>query len=88
MAGIGAWRPLMSSIGVSILRLLIGGRVKTDASAPVAATLAEDPETRNTRSGVPRPMPAGARLDDLLAASERKRAERFLAQVVRSDRRS
>jgi hypothetical protein len=88
MAGIGASRPLMSSTGVAIARLCIGRRVKTDPSSHANATLAEDPEERNTRSGVPRPMAAGARLDDALAASERKRAERFLAQAVRSDRRS
>jgi hypothetical protein len=87
MASIGASRPLTSSMGVAIVRSLIGGSVKTDP-AHLHATLAEDPEERNTRSGVSRPMPAGARLDETLAASERKRAERFVAQAVRSDRRS
>jgi hypothetical protein len=88
MAGIGGPRPRMSSLGLAIARLVIGVRAKPEPSARVDATLAEDPETRNTRSGVPRPMPAGGRLDELLVASERKRAERFVAQVVRSDRRS
>ena len=88
MAGIGASRPLLSSIGVAIVRSLIPAAAKTDPVPDVDATLVEDPETRITRSGVPRPMPAGTRLDDLLAASERRRAERFVAQAVSSDRRS
>lgn len=86
MAGIGASRPLMSSMGLAITGWFVRRTLTVD-SAPTVTAVVEDPETRNTRSGVPRPMPAGSRLDELLVASERKRAERFVAQF-RSDRRS
>jgi hypothetical protein len=87
MAGIGAARPLLSSIGLSLVRPFVPRSASlTDPAADTSPL--DDPETRMARSGVPRPMPAGSRLDDLLAASERKRAERFIAQAMRSDRRA
>ena len=87
MAEIGGSRPLLSSIGLSLVRPFVP-RSTTLTGAAADTSPLDDPETRLARSGVPRPMPAGSRLDDLLAASERKRAERFVAQAVRSDGRS
>ena len=87
MAGIGGSRPLLSSIGLSLVRPFVPRSANLTAVTADTGPL-DDPETRMARSGVPRPMPAGSRLDDLLAASERKRAERFVAQAMRSDGRS
>lgn len=83
MAGIGASRPLLSSIGLALVRPFVPRSANLTGPAADASPL-DDPETRMARSGVPRPMPAGSRLDDLLATSERKRAERFVAQAVKT----
>jgi hypothetical protein len=83
MGGIGGSRPLLSSIGLALVRPFVRRNAKTTGPEAGEGPL-DDPETRMARSGVPKPMPAGVRLDELLAASERKRAERFVAQAVRS----
>ena len=80
MSGIGGWRPLLSSIGLAVVRPFVRRNARTVNDG--AAMPVDDPE-RLAQSGVLPPMPVGARLDDLLAESERTRAKRALAQIVR-----
>jgi hypothetical protein len=82
MAAIGGPRPFLSSIGLAIVWPFVR-RAATRTRPDPAARPSDDPEML-AQSGVPPPMPAGARLDDLLAASDRNRAKRALAQVVRT----
>ena len=82
MAAIGGPRPFLSSIGLAMVSPFVRRTAKRTRPDP-AARPADDPGML-TQSGVPQPMPAGARLDDLIAASDRNRAKRALAQVVRT----
>jgi hypothetical protein len=82
MSGIGASRPLLSSLGLAIVRPFIRRSVKR-TSFETASGSHEFPAPVPRRSGVLKPIPAGRRLDDLLTARERKRVDRFLAQVQR-----
>jgi len=82
MAGIGGPRPHLSSIGVAtvgpFVRRIARRTVIDPAEVPV-----DDSESLSHSGVLPR-MPVGARLDDLLATSERVRAKRALAQIVRT----
>jgi len=81
MGGIGGARPLLSSIGLAVVRPFI--RRTARSTVTDAAAMPVDDRERLEQSGVLPPMPVGARLDDLLAESERTRAKRALAQIVR-----
>ena len=81
MGGIGGSRPLLSAIGLAVVRPFVRRNEKRTVN-DAAAMPVDDPE-RLAQSGVLPPMPVGARLDDLLAESERTRAKRALAQIVR-----
>ena len=82
MAGIGAARPLLSSIGIAIVRPFVRRRVRVDAAQTSGPP--EIPETGLIMSGVPGRVPSGATLDALLAERARGRAKRFSALAVRS----
>jgi hypothetical protein len=82
MAGIGEPRSLLSSIGVAIVRPFVRRSARRTIIDPAAIPIEDSVSL--AQSGVLTPMPVGARLDDLLATSERIRAKRALAQIVRS----
>ena len=83
MAGIGPSRPLISAMGVAMVRPFVRRRVER-AEATLPIVLAPDlPETGMLVSGVPPRMPAGARLTSHLAIRARDRAARFAALAVR-----
>jgi hypothetical protein len=77
MAEIGAVRPLLSSLGFAIVRPFVRGSTDTAAVAADAGA-PDESEDKLTRRLLPRPMPAGARLDEVLREREHKRAERFI----------
>jgi hypothetical protein len=81
MGGIGGSRPLLSSIGLAVVRPFVRRTAKRTVDD--AAAMPGGDSERLTQSGVLPPMPVGARLDELLAESERTRAKRALAQIVR-----
>jgi hypothetical protein len=82
MAAIGGPRPFLSSIGLAMVWPYVRRTARRMRPDPAARPL-DDPEML-AQSGVQPPMPVGARLDELLAASDRNRAKRALAQVVRT----
>jgi hypothetical protein len=82
MAEIGEPRSLLSSIGVALVRPFVRRIARRTVIDP-AAIPAEN-SVGLAQSGVLAPMPVGARLDDVLATSERSRAKRALAQIVRT----
>jgi hypothetical protein len=81
MAGLGGSRPLVSSIGVTLVRPLV--RRSTGAAPTVAAAFDDLATTREIQKSIPPRMPTGARLDELLATRARQRVDRFVAQTVR-----
>jgi hypothetical protein len=82
IAGIGGPRPLVSPMGLALVRLFV--RRRSPSGAVLAhASVFDDPEATLTRRLVPRPMPSGTHLDELLRERARKRAERFIAQAQR-----
>jgi hypothetical protein len=82
MAGIGASRPLISSIGVTLVRAFVG-RQTHDAGAATPSSFDDVATTTAILRTIPARMPSGARLDELLAARARQRVDRFVAQTVR-----
>jgi hypothetical protein len=84
MSGIGVSRPLISSIGVAIVRPFVRRRVA--AASAHAIDDSTPPSLSSTgliMSTVPGRIPAGASLDELLASGAKERAKRFAAHAVR-----
>ena len=83
IAGIGPSRPLISAIGVAIVRRFVRRRIARAEATPRIVLAPDLPETGMLVSGVPPRMPAGARLTTHLASRSRDRAARFAALAVR-----
>jgi hypothetical protein len=84
MAGIGPSRPLISSMGVALVRPFVRRRVAVASAHPMPdATLPTLSATGMVMSTVPGRIPAGTALDEHLASRARERVKRIAALAVR-----
>jgi len=84
MAGIGVSRPLISSIGVALVRPFVRRRVAAASAHPMPdATLPTLSATGMVMSTVPGRIPAGTALEEHLASRAQERVKRIAALAVR-----